>query len=57
MKLPEKDYCDECGSPLLIFHNDSDVNFYWECEDCGETMVIDEEEFIKDAISEQGDKK
>jgi len=31
----EIDYCPECGSPLLTNHNDSNIEAYAVCEDCG----------------------
>jgi len=37
--------CGECGSPILVIHNDSDREFWIKCEDCGAEEEITKEEF------------
>ena len=37
--------CKQCGSPLLTLHNDSDREYWFECEDCGETFEATKEDW------------
>lgn len=42
-KIKYAENCDECGSPLLVHHNDSDSEFWSKCQDCGNEMIIEGE--------------
>ena len=41
----EYDNCPECGSPLLTFHNDSDTEYWIECEDCDYCEYIEKQDY------------
>ncbi len=45
-KVKEIEGCPECGSPLLVIHNDSNREAWAECEDCeAETPLSFVEDF------------
>lgn len=33
-KVEEPENCEECGSPLITIHEDSNVSAWAKCEDC-----------------------
>jgi len=46
-KIKEIERCPECGSPLLVIRNDSNVKACAKCEDCGhETQLEFEEPYV-----------
>lgn len=47
------EHCIECGSPLLVLHNDSDSIFWLKCEDCGQEMELEDVDEIKKALNIQ----
>jgi len=44
--IPER--CNECGSPLIRLHNDSDREFWAECQDCDAYICeINKSDYLK----------